>query len=387
MLQLSNYLSFTVIVLAIVFALQLLTYKYSHSKANRILSFYMILIAIYFMFHKAREFVHPAYYDYLTIAMLPFLVSFNPFYYLYVKALTKEDFTFLPVYYLHFLPGVFLIIFGLVRGVLFVDHNVYQVLAKYHLYAAVIIYYLQVFIYVGLIIRMLIQHRRNVMQYFSYTENISLQWLWGFIIILIAFTIFDAMAFFTTIFNAYHRLTYWVSMNLFIIFLGYFGIKQVDIYIRKIQQKSAGVDLNSLVASAIPVEIEDEKDHFSKYEKSSISEETKNKILAEVLRLMEQEKMFQNPQITIDDLAEKLNINKKYISQVINEKLQKNFYQFVNEYRVECVLEKLQDENYKQYTIEALGELCGFHSRSSLISAFKKITGKTPSMYKRERQV
>lgn len=378
----SDYLSFTIIILSIVFFLQLVTYKYSHGRANRILAFYMALIAIYFTIHKARDILQPTYYSNLSFALLPLLVSFNPFYYLYVKALTKEKFRFIASYLLHFIPGIILLFLFIIQIIVPSDKLFFLIQNKNHIYFSVIIYYLQVLLYVGLILDLLIKHRRNVLHYFSYTENISLQWLWIFIIILILFTVFDAMAFFTTIFNAYHRLAYWISMNLFIIFLGYFGIKQGDIYIKKIQLKPdehvlANTNGNYHIISEV------DKDHAIKYEKSSITEEMKNKILEQLIFLMENEKIYQNPQITIDDFAERLKINKKYISQVINEKLQKNFFQFVNEYRVRCVIEKLDQDAFKQYTLEALGGLCGFHSRTSLIYAFKKITGQTPSAFKR----
>lgn len=119
-----------------------------------------------------------------------------------------------------------------------------------------------------------------------------------------------------------------------------------------------------------------------KYFNSSLSME-KSKILMEnIIHLFEKEKIYLN-NITIHDIAKRLNTNEKYISQTININLNKNFYNFVNSYRIEAAKKILMDKKYENYTIEALAKEVGFNSRSSFNVTFKKCTGLTPSEYKK----
>jgi AraC-like DNA-binding protein len=80
-------------------------------------------------------------------------------------------------------------------------------------------------------------------------------------------------------------------------------------------------------------------------------------------------------------LANALGFPKHHITEVLNKEIGKNFFQFVNEYRVNAVKEMLiQPKNF--YSIEAIGFECGFNSKSSFFTIFKKATGQTPLQYK-----
>ncbi|MBR1411464.1 MAG: AraC family transcriptional regulator [Prevotella sp.] len=84
-------------------------------------------------------------------------------------------------------------------------------------------------------------------------------------------------------------------------------------------------------------------------------------------------------------LATLVNSNYKNVSQVINEQMGKNFNALLNEYRVMEACRRMGDlAHYGNYTIEAIGASVGFSSRSTFITAFKKITGLTPSEFLRQ---
>ncbi len=390
MTRFSEYLNIFLIFLPLVFALQLLTYKNAYSKPNRILGSYMILLSFYYFLNKIVVTETPVFMYLNAILVLPIFLAFNPFYFLYVKSLTNENFSFRFRDILHYLPAIgfalFLIILSLVPKD--PDSESYETIYLLRVPLAVAIYYIQVIAYTVLMISQLQKHKRNLDQFFSYKENISLNWLWLFIFIYLLFTAFDAALYFAPhIFDAYSKQTYWVMMTLFVTFLGYFGTKQADIYVGKIKTFNA-IEKNEKFAEEESTKqnsvtaISETKS--SKYEKSSLSEEMKEVILKDILVLMEQEELFKNPQLVVDDIAEKIFTNKKYISQVINEKLNKNFYQFVNEFRVNHAIKSMDDPKYRNYTLEAIGDESGFNSRSSLITAFKKVTGKTPSDFKKQ---
>lgn len=106
-------------------------------------------------------------------------------------------------------------------------------------------------------------------------------------------------------------------------------------------------------------------------------------LLAEKLRIHFAEKeMFRDPDLTLPDVAEALDVPPHLLSQYLNDNLGKSFTSFVNEYRVRAVEQELQKEDH-QLTLEAIGNECGFRSNSSFYNAFKKIKGMTPSQFRK----
>jgi AraC-like DNA-binding protein len=106
---------------------------------------------------------------------------------------------------------------------------------------------------------------------------------------------------------------------------------------------------------------------------------------AEKLNLfMEREKPFLDANLTLPILASKLDCSIHFLSKVINDHFQKNFFDFVNEYRVNYFISLLQNPKNKQYTLLSLGFESGFNSKSTFNVAFKKVTGKTPTALLKE---
>jgi AraC-like DNA-binding protein len=98
-----------------------------------------------------------------------------------------------------------------------------------------------------------------------------------------------------------------------------------------------------------------------------------------ILSLMQQERLYLNPELTLTDFAQRLGTHSKIISAVINEAFQKNFNDFVNEYRVNIFKEKVNDPHLKHLTLLAIAFECGFNSKSTFNRAVKRVTGKMPS--------
>ena len=96
---------------------------------------------------------------------------------------------------------------------------------------------------------------------------------------------------------------------------------------------------------------------------------------------MESDKRYQDNELTLDDLANEIGTSANNLSQVINEKFSMNFYDFINEYRIEDFKQKAIDSKYKHYSIIALALECGFNSKSAFYLVFKKRTGISPGEY------
>ena len=109
-------------------------------------------------------------------------------------------------------------------------------------------------------------------------------------------------------------------------------------------------------------------------------------LIEDMVILMEEEKFFLNSGFTVNDFAKKLKSNRSYISQIIREHFHTNFNNFVNEYRIKEARKLLISEEYKNYSIEGIASLAGFHSKATFNSAFKKFTGVTPSFFQKNSE-
>ncbi|MEN0004099.1 MAG: helix-turn-helix domain-containing protein [Bacteroidota bacterium] len=103
----------------------------------------------------------------------------------------------------------------------------------------------------------------------------------------------------------------------------------------------------------------------------------------QLLQLLQEEKAYEDTDLTLDRLSEQLDISSGYLSQIINEKEGKNFFDLINHYRIQAVKERLLDQEFANYTIMGIALECGFKSKSTFNAVFKKFTGLTPSSYRK----
>lgn len=122
----------------------------------------------------------------------------------------------------------------------------------------------------------------------------------------------------------------------------------------------------------------------SKYEKSSLSDEHANGILKKLLNHMERNKPYLNPSLKISDLSNDLSISTNIISQVLNQNLKKNFFEFVNEYRLSEAMRRLSDPKYAHIKILSIAIDSGFSNKNTFNRIFKLHTGLTPSQFIRK---
>ena len=115
--------------------------------------------------------------------------------------------------------------------------------------------------------------------------------------------------------------------------------------------------------------------------KNLLSEEDLTTWKNKLLKVFDTEKPYLNPELTLSDLAEKLKTNTSILSQVINTGFDKNFNDFVNEYRVETFKQKMKTPQYQHYTMLAVAFDCGFNSKTTFNRAFKKLTNSMPSEF------
>jgi AraC-like DNA-binding protein len=119
-----------------------------------------------------------------------------------------------------------------------------------------------------------------------------------------------------------------------------------------------------------------------KYKASKLSSEQARVCLRQLLEIMENEKAFLQPDLTLESLARRLGINRTYLSQTINEHLGLCYYDFINRLRVEEAKALLAKSDDSPASIADIGFSVGFGSKSNYYKAFKRFTGLTPVQYR-----
>lgn len=122
-----------------------------------------------------------------------------------------------------------------------------------------------------------------------------------------------------------------------------------------------------------------------KYRSSGLGAEQIRLLARRIMDFMENNTaVYCNPDFSLGVLAEHVNSNNRYVSQVINHTFKKGFNGYVNEYRVREACERLAGkEIYGTYSVKGIGESVGFKSHTTFVGVFKKITGMTPSEYRK----
>jgi YesN/AraC family two-component response regulator len=154
------------------------------------------------------------------------------------------------------------------------------------------------------------------------------------------------------------------SVSLYIFLIGYFGARQGVIFTDSFEKERSS-----------------SKEVKEKYVKSPLKQNQSQSLLDRLLLFMEEEKPYLESKITLPQLAIRLETNPNYLSQVINEKLNQNLYDFINSYREEEFKKKLKLDDAQNYTLFGHAQNCGFSSKSSFHEVFKKQTGQTPFQY------
>ena len=273
----------------------------------------------------------------------------------------------------HFIPTA--IIFLIYTKFFFLSHSeklaVMQSEGKDYAFANMLriaVTYCSGVIYCILSLYTLFKYRRNIKNEFSNTERIEFNWL--------IFLIIGILLIWLVVLFVQDDKVISVSSTIFVILLGYFGITQVNIFGSK-------AVLNSNVILSQDEEGKNKalntSSHPAKYQYSSLTDDESLQIHEQLLNILIAEKPFLNPELTLAELAKLIPTHPNKLSEVINKYEQKNFYDLINERRIQEFLRLLNNQESKQYTFMSLAYDCGFNSKASFNRNFKKHTGKTPS--------
>lgn len=400
------------------FLVALLAGKKGKTTADCVLAVWLCVIGLHLLFYHSYLTGQLYRYPFLLGVSIPFPLLHGPLLYLYTQAAAQGGFSRKGP--LHFVPA--LAAYGALwpffqlgaaekisvyqhRGAGFEVHKQVILLATF----------VSGFAYVWLSFRQLKRYRQRIAEEYSDTEKINLNWL-GYLIggilaiwLVIVFTGKDSLIFGTVV--------------LFVLLLGYFGIRHTAVFSRPLTAVPQPVAMPTAIVRANPFEngngkaLERGKEGTGgsaswlhtvagreaiaeenladaalpagrrKYEKSGLQKEAADKIHAELSRLVEAQKVFKKEELSLGELADCLDVHPNNLSQVINSYEGKSFYDYINTLRIREFKRLTALPANGRYTLLSLAFECGFNSKTSFNRNFKKITGQSPSAYLREVNV
>ena len=296
--------------------------------------------------------------------------AYGPLLYFYIQSLTHENLRIKKRFVLHFMPFLIFFILSLnfrdlpiINTESFLEKDsyiIFRFLYGVSIFLSITSY--SIFSYISIL-----RYQKNLKDLSAFTSGeITLNWLK---IITILFFVAYILMFITGGIQVFGRMATfqptivsYVGLTIFAFLISFYGIRQPILF---------GLVLN-----------DDEKRESSRYERSGLSEADSKEYLTRLQNYLQDEKPYFKSELTIHDLSNELDISRHHLTQVINKKLNKNFYTFINEYRLEEFKIRIKDPKYQNLTVLAIAYDSGFNSKSTFNDFFKKVTGMTPSQYK-----
>lgn len=346
---------------------------------DKILIFWLTYLGLYtglYALFSKTLFVN---FHLLSASFISLLLLHGPFLYLYISALIKEGFKFSYRQLFHFVPFVLFNLF--LAGSLFfpelserirLDHTseAHNTPLVFNLFLAITV--LSGPVYFIRSINLFKKLDIDIFNNFSTSDNIKLDWLRK--LVYLFGSIWTVLMAFIVIHHVFSMFSWYfctdglfLSLSVFIILLGYFGLRQKEIFIHYPDIKAP------YVTESKP-----------KYSGVLLSEKESEMYLSKLMQFMNEEKPYLNPELSLPELAQKLQIPSHHLSRVINEKTGLNFFDFVNKYRIEEVKLKIVSPEFNNLSILGIAFDSGFNSKSAFNRVFKKATGITPSDYKEQ---
>ncbi len=305
-----------------------------------------------------------------------FMLCLGPLLWLYTRSLMEHPFKFSSKIYLHFIPAIVFLFLTLL------GHWTSFELSSIRIFITVLIFIMILF-YLWKSFQSLAEHRANVESVYSDTTNRDLGWLSFLMIGLLVIWIIGAIS--SLVLNEwlqiqipmYGALYTNISASIFAVALGFMGLQQKIVF-------------DPETPSPIADHIEEVKDlrtpeQSIKYLKTGLDFSAANQHYETLLTQMQQGDLHLDPDLTLYKLASHMRITPNQLSQVINSNAKMNFFDFINRYRVQSFIDKFGDSVHSHKTILSLAYESGFNSKSAFNRSFKKVTGETPSAYRKSK--
>ncbi|MFO7574385.1 MAG: helix-turn-helix domain-containing protein [Bacteroidales bacterium] len=354
------------------FAGLLISTKRPFTTANRLMATWLFLIFTELVFALINQ-------NLLQFYSFPFIAfTHGPLLYLYAchATMRKNEFKWLNL--LHFIP--FLTFFAV--SVLLRDYQLFRnptgffrsdsMISLRIVYATS--FFLSISVYSILTFLVIRKHQRDLVNNLSFI-SIAATLNWLKILSISFYSIYLVLFILGGIniignyipFDPYYVVFLFVA--LFSFALSFYGVKQPELFTYYISADAGDQNTRE--------QVENEK-----YIRSGLKPEEAEEILDTLLEVMVQKKPYLDRDLTIYDLAAMTGISRHHITQTLNEHYRRNFYTFINEFRVNEAAVRLIDMRYSNYTILAIAYDSGFNSKSAFNRIFREMKGMTPGEYR-----
>jgi len=323
--------------------------------------FFLIMISCYYVFllYKNDGNYYQPVFSEINYA-IPML--FGLFLWFYARSLIHKDFSLKRLDYLHFIPFILFLAYLIIPLIMNEKSE-----SREHLGYPLIKLIINP-IYIFLTLGALKEHRKKLFEQYSHIDQMHYYWLrwiaYGGLLLWIVACIGNILNYVndydTTILGDYFLIGF-LAILLFI--LAYVGFNKTQIF------QSAGKVFAPL--QDLELETNSNETQVQNYE-------TEFKQLQEVMRT---DKPYLDSKLSLHKLSSISKIPSNKLSFIINQKAEKNFYEFINGYRVEKVKERLKNDDLSLYSILGIAEECGFNSKASFNRIFKKNVGMTPTEF------
>jgi AraC-like DNA-binding protein len=386
-----------------IFLAAVLATRRTNARANRLLALAMLAFSIYitqpiyYAHGLAREFPH------LIGVSLPLIFLFGPLLYLYAVAVASGGRDISARSLLHFVPTALVLLwfssfyFGSAAEKIAFVERIERLGKPLDLVIAEYLQYPHGITYVALTIRLLRRHQARLLETRSSIEHINLRWLRN---LTVAIAAIWALATGIMLFNLAgitipgERRLIELAVSAFVYGIGYFGLGQPEIFLGR-RVRTGTTDAHPIpaaatasapsalaaVASESSIVVEEDEEEPG-YEKSGLTPEEAELRTTQLLRIMTERQLYKRSELTLQELAEEMDISPHNLSEILNTRIGKNFYDFVNGYRVEEAMRRLRDPRLAHLTVLAIAEESGFNSKSTFNAFFRNHTGLTPSKYR-----
>lgn len=311
-------------------------------------------------------------YPHLIGITAPFPFLYGPLLYIYVLYSIKNSSRLRKIDFLHFAPVILSYVYMLPFYFFYTAEEKIQVdkglIDDFGIFSNILLIGMLVsgISYSVVAYRKLVQRKKIIQENFSYSNRISLNWL-KYVILGIGAAFVTASIVsvlrevldFQFFFNA-DILIYSIIVG-FVVFVGYSGIRQQGLF-------SSGINNEEELVN-----------NESEYKKSGLKADYAIAKHKKLLHVMENEKLYLDPKLSLNMLSQKLSVSSNHLSQIINQYEKVNFHDFVNNYRVEEFIQRAQSN--KNFSLLAHALDSGFNSKSSFNSVFKRFKSLSPSQY------
>ncbi len=305
-------------------------------------------------------------------------IVLGPLIFLYVRSITTSNFSFKRKDWWHFFLAF---LFAFYRIVIFIYdaqqpgfNDTQNGFLKINLDETIIqpvmsfIEFPFLLLYLAFTLQLFYNYRKKIMHYFSNTYKLELNWILSFLILFALLFLYDTIQSIVGVFvtDLSFKQRWWLNLLTAIITL-YIGIKGYFTDTTK---------LNKLNFSFSP-----SRDAIPEKKDSSTKKTISEKDIKVLKALMENDKVYLNPELNLSDLAEQANMSRAKVSEVINSGFNKNFNDFVNMYRINAFKNMIKENKHKQLSLLGIAQECGFNSKATFNRVFKKLTNHSPSEY------